>query len=424
MTSTSRACPLLCCCLLAAGTGLAQVTYTPVTFSCNAPMSERGNNPWPRGAVTLGGMPFTIPTTGSDFWSADAPHMTGPNPRVLEIVVQEFAVSRVFTLINTAGGVPGGPYASIEFWGNGGAYYKKDFYGNVDIRDWLFGNWTNSINNTTTTNVFMVNAGQLYSEARVDMQTIALPAEFLSQTLIRIRLSDTGSDTTQRLQLSGVTLQSQYSTKVLPQLAFGDGWYSALYFANTGNNKLSFTVDFISNGGTPMSVPSAGGPSAVVTLAAHGSAIVEVPDTGSLSQGYARMLLPTGVEGYGIFRQRIPGVPDQEAVVPLSGVASKATTLIWDDTVYTTAVAIANPSAVPTSVSVVVRDSAGTVIGTSLVPVAARSKMAAVLRSLPGLGAVAGNRGSADFTVETGNVAVLGLRFNGVAFTSIPTADR
>jgi len=35
-----------------------------------------------------------------------------------------------------------------------------------------------------------------------------------------------------------------------------------------------------------------------------------------------------------------------------------------------------------------------------------------------------GNRGSAEFTVTSGNVAVLGLRFIGSAFTSIPTADR
>jgi hypothetical protein len=55
---------------------------------------------------------------------------------------------------------------------------------------------------------------------------------------------------------------------------------------------------------------------------------------------------------------------------------------------------------------------------------AAKSKTAIALRDLPGLGAMAGKRGSADFTVAFGNVAVLGLRFGGAAFTSIPTADR
>jgi hypothetical protein len=37
---------------------------------------------------------------------------------------------------------------------------------------------------------------------------------------------------------------------------------------------------------------------------------------------------------------------------------------------------------------------------------------------------MAGKRGSADFTVTTGTVAVLGLRFNGAAFTSIPATQK
>jgi len=51
-------------------------------------------------------------------------------------------------------------------------------------------------------------------------------------------------------------------------------------------------------------------------------------------------------------------------------------------------------------------------------------KFAATLRSLAGLGGVAGTRGSVDFTANTGNIAVLGLRFSNVAFTSVPTSDR
>ena len=53
-----------------------------------------------------------------------------------------------------------------------------------------------------------------------------------------------------------------------------------------------------------------------------------------------------------------------------------------------------------------------------------QAEVAVALRALPGLGAMAGKRGSADFTVTFGNVAVLGLRFSAIAFTSIPTADR
>jgi hypothetical protein len=212
--------------------------------------------------------------------------------------------------------------------------------------------------------------------------------------------------------------------RVLPQLAFGGGWYTALYFTNTNASTASLTVNFTAENGTPLTVPSVGGSSTVLNLAARGTALIEVPNLGPLNQGYVSVSLPAGVTGYGVFRQSVPGIADQEGVVPLSSVSSTTSTLIWDDTNFVTSVAIVNPSSVPTTVSIVVRDATGATIGSSSVSLAAMSKTALVLRSLPGLGAMAGNRGSADFTVTSGNVAVLGLRFNGAAFTSIPTADR
>jgi len=71
-----------------------------------------------------------------------------------------------------------------------------------------------------------------------------------------------------------------------------------------------------------------------------------------------------------------------------------------------------------------VRDTAGNLIGSSTVPLAANSKTAVILRTLPGLAAIAGKRGSVDFTVASGNVAVLGLRADGPAITSIQTSDK
>jgi hypothetical protein len=210
----------------------------------------------------------------------------------------------------------------------------------------------------------------------------------------------------------------------LPQLAFGGGWYTAAYFSNTTAGQVSFQVDFVGDDGSPLNVPSIGGTSTMVNLAANGTAIVEVPDNGPLTQGYISVSLPTGVVGYGVFRQSVAGRPDQEAVVPLSRAATTTSTLIWDDTNYVTAVAIVNPSAVPVVVSITAWDSNGNVVGNSSVNLAANSKTAMTLHSLPGLAGMAGKRGSAQFSVAAGNVAVLGLRFNNAAFTSIPTADQ
>jgi hypothetical protein len=109
------------------------------------------------------------------------------------------------------------------------------------------------------------------------------------------------------------------------------------------------------------------GESAVVTLSPQGTAIIEAPNQGALSQGYASATLPVGVVGHGIFRQSVPGRSDQEAVVPLSGASATSSTLIWDDTNFVTAVAIVNRSSLPNAVTVVVRDPTGANLGNSTV---------------------------------------------------------
>ncbi len=204
-------------------------------------------------------------------------------------------------------------------------------------------------------------------------------------------------------------------SSVLPQFAFGGGWYSALYFTNLTGSPVSFPVNLVSDAGTPLAPP------VQVSLAANGTVIIEAPNVGDLQQGYAAFTLPSGVFGYGVFRQSVAGRPDQEAVVPLSDAGATSNTLTWDETSLITAVSIVNPSSTATTVAVTLWDESGKVIGTSSVALPANSKTAATLRSLPGLSGMVGLRGSAQFSVKAGNVAVLGLRFDGPAFTSIPT---
>jgi hypothetical protein len=140
-------------------------------------------------------------------------------------------------------------------------------------------------------------------------------------------------------------------------------------------------------------------------------------------QGYASMDLSDAIVGYGVFRQSVPGRADQEAVVPFAHESSRSI-LIWDETAFITAVAIVNPSVVNSTLTITVRDSIGETIGTASRTLPARTKLTATLRDLIGLDVIAGKRGSAEFSVTSGSVAVLGLRFGGEAFTSILTADR
>jgi hypothetical protein len=217
-------------------------------------------------------------------------------------------------------------------------------------------------------------------------------------------------------------------TKILPQFVFGGGFYSALYFANTTASAVSFTVSFVTENASAMNVPSVGGASAVVSIPPYGTTIIEAPNTGAVTEGWATFSPPTGVTGYGVLRQSISGRADQEAVVPFSDATVTSSTLIWDDTAFTTSVAIVNPSPVNTTVAVTVHDDQGRTIGTAYIPLSAGNHTATILRNVVIFSnsaySMTGHRGYATFTVNSGNVAVLGLRFGDVAFTSIPTSDK
>ena len=223
-------------------------------------------------------------------------------------------------------------------------------------------------------------------------------------------------------QIQQLTDDAGTARAILPQFAFGNGWYSAIYFTNTSLTDLSFPVSFTKDDGTPLTVPSIGASSKTITLPAGTSTVIEalnnVPD---LRQGYVLVTLPPGVTGYGVFRQSVAGIPDQEAVVPLSPTGISNVPMIYDETNYITGVAIANPSGAATTVNITVTDNTGTVIGTSSVALPPFNKTAVALRNLPGLSSVVGKQGTVRFSTASGPAIVLGLRFKGSAFTSIPT---
>jgi hypothetical protein len=216
------------------------------------------------------------------------------------------------------------------------------------------------------------------------------------------------------------TLEPVSNRTVMGQFAFGGGWYSALYFSNDNEYPVSFTVLFIGDDGLPLNVPGVG-TSAAENLAAGATAIIEAPNSGQLSQGYVSLALPPGVQAYGVFRQTVPGFPDQEAVAPLASGLTTTAKLTYDETQYITGVTIVNLGPASNAIAVTAVDNTGTVVGTTTLNLPANGKTEAVLSAISGLSGVAGKRGTVTFTASGGNVAALGLRFNGKAFTSIPT---
>jgi hypothetical protein len=167
-------------------------------------------------------------------------------------------------------------------------------------------------------------------------------------------------------------------------------------------------------------------PLAIQTGQPGATTAIEALNVGSPNQGYVSVVLPVGVTGYGVFRQSVPGTTDQEAVVPLTYGGALNQTLVYDETISTTAVAIVNPSSVVATITITVEDNNGNVIGTSSPPIVLQpfNKTEAVLRTLPGLNGMANNQGIAQFTVTAGQVVVLGLRAKGLALTSIPAVNQ
>ncbi len=188
--------------------------YTTVDFSSQANFSwvSSGDLPGaPTGPTTLGGVPFDITSNaaGNQAWYAYL--ATIPS---ITMNTNIYGATNVYTLINTAWGQPGpNSYAYLVFTGSGGASYIKNLVGDVDIRDWNNDRWTNSINGTTTTNVF--SETNIYgNQGRLDMQDITLPAAFASQTLTSIELVDNGRFFFQSTILDGVSVLSPAAATV------------------------------------------------------------------------------------------------------------------------------------------------------------------------------------------------------------------
>jgi hypothetical protein len=211
-----------------------------------------------------------------------------------------------------------------------------------------------------------------------------------------------------------------FARTILSQFAFGGGWYSAVYFTNNALGTVSFTVNFTSDLGTPLIIPSLNSGSTVVTLAPGASTIIEGISSGNLQQGYVTTLLPPNVTGYGLFRQSQAGVPDQEAVVPLAGTNFGNAFFTYDESPgIATAFALVNSINVPITVTITVTDNSGNVVGTATLPsLPPGNKIENVLSAY--IPQITGTRGSVHFASPQSGMSVLGLRFRGSAFTSIP----
>ena len=168
----------------------------------NGNWSGEGFGSVPKGNVVLGGTPFQIAAATSEYagyWTAA--NVGGNNPKVLTVATNVYGVTDAYSLINTFWGRTGSD-ATVTFNATGGLSQTFSLAGNVDVRDYFQNVYTNSINGTTTQQVFSDGA------RRLDRQAYALGAGFATQTLTSVVFSDTGANGVSRITLTGLTLET------------------------------------------------------------------------------------------------------------------------------------------------------------------------------------------------------------------------
>ncbi len=216
---------------------------------------------------------------------------------------------------------------------------------------------------------------------------------------------------------------------VIPQLVDGGGWKTTLKFVNLENHTVTFSILFNADDGSSLFIPIIGVgvvDSVDVTLQTAGSVTIETAARDpQLAQGWAlitRQNNSDSIGGFAIFRQRVPGIPDQEAVVPIVNKFESHFVLIYDNSgPFLTAIALANPSQNLIHIPLTIRDESGQIIDQQSFTLGPYAHAAFSLPSV--WSSTAGGRGAIEFLTSGFGVGALGLRFNGAAFTSFDVIE-
>lgn len=213
--------------------------------------------------------------------------------------------------------------------------------------------------------------------------------------------------------------------EIFPQVVAGGEWCTTFTVANLDESPITIPFSFHTATGAPWKIELEGrGAAEKVDLVLQPKQTVTLTTAAApgLVQGWGRLDIPCcpDVAGFAVFRQRVPGRPDFEAVTPLADSHSSRSFLAFDNTNgFSTGIALVNPSSFSTSVVTVnVRTENGERV---LLDQITLPKLSKDVFSLPARFPVTdGKKGTIEFTSSPGQFSVLGLRFNpGGAFTSI-----
>jgi hypothetical protein len=220
---------------------------------------------------------------------------------------------------------------------------------------------------------------------------------------------------------------------VFPHFAFGGGWNTTLVIVNMSPQAVTFTQNFWSQSGAPLSVTfmTIPGGQLVTTSAAKGTIVPNGslnillfdPGIPTVQIGWSYLTydsVNTRLGGYAIFQQ-IGSLGTYEALVPLSSENDYKFYLPFDDrSNFTTSTAIANGGSTSTTVTFTFYDTFANQLGRATQTIPPGNQKAFLLSDLAPQ--IKGFAGTAYVQGSTQYLSALGFRFNLVsgAFATIP----
>jgi len=213
----------------------------------------------------------------------------------------------------------------------------------------------------------------------------------------------------------------------LPHVLDGGGWQSTIVLTNSSASAASVSLIFhqdVSGGGSlPWNPPFQEVSSTSHIVMASGSSLYLHTNgtAASLTEGWAEMDADAGVSAYVVFTNSHPagGVQYDEGTAPAVAPSNRILVPYDDSNGFVTGIAIVNPTAADQTISVGFRTVDGLVSVNALPTLKAMTHTAFVLsQTFP---VIAGHRGLAEFYSATGNISMIGLRFNPTqSFTAAP----
>lgn len=221
---------------------------------------------------------------------------------------------------------------------------------------------------------------------------------------------------------------------VMSQIATGGPWKTTLILVNTSDtastfelrlrddNGAAWPVSLLRRGPSPADLGAVSGISGVIGPGAMFTYQTREQPAAQIQSGYAELVLGAGVKGQAIFQQASPGGFDYEAAVPMS-FGTRRFFVPFDNSSATTSIALVNQG-VAANVTARIRNEQGSLLDTRTVNLAAGQHRATELVQLLGNAVTAGTgRGTIEFDSGGPDIAALGLRFRGRAFTSFPAVS-